>query len=85
MRPGTIFAPALQSVLTDLHEDDPMLGALQIAIFLLAFAIAPLFLAPLSEIYGRSIVIRGGNSFFVIFCLGGGFAKTVTLAFSASI
>ncbi len=61
----------------DLNETDPVLGALQIGIFLIAFAVTPIFLAPLSEIYGRTVVVRTGNVVFVAFCVGGGFAQTV--------
>lgn len=61
----------------DLGETDPVRGALQIGIFLLAFAIAPIILAPLTESYGRRIVISSGNIVFLAFSLGGGFAQTV--------
>lgn len=64
-------------MMADLGETDPIKGALQVSIFLLSFAIAPIFLAPLSEIYGRRIVIQCGNIFFAVFCLGGGFSTTV--------
>ncbi|OAQ70981.1 MFS multidrug transporter [Pochonia chlamydosporia 170] len=73
---STIFAPSLKSMMADLGETDPIKGALQVSIFLLSFALAPIFLAPLSEIYGRRIVLQCGNLFFAAFCLGGGFAKT---------
>lgn len=77
---GTIFAPALKSVMEDLNETNAVLGALQIGIFLIAFAVTPVFLAPLSEIYGRTIIVRTGNIMFVAFCVGGGFAQTVSCA-----
>ncbi|KAL6352443.1 hypothetical protein LRP88_14210 [Fusarium phalaenopsidis] len=51
---STIFAPSLSSVMTDTAETDPGKAALHIAMFLIAFAVAPVFLAPLSEMYGRS-------------------------------
>jgi MFS family permease len=37
---------------------DPTITALTLSIFLLSFAIGPLFVAPLSEVYGRVWVRR---------------------------
>ncbi|XWW97104.1 hypothetical protein V2A60_005085 [Cordyceps javanica] len=73
---STIFAPSLESVMEDLGETSPVRGALQIGIFLIAFALAPIFLAPLTERYGRRVVITCGNIIFIVFCLGGGFARS---------
>jgi MFS family permease len=61
----------------DLGIEDSTLGALQVSIFLFAYAVGPLFLAPLSERYGRAIILHLGNVVFVAFSIGGGFAQTV--------
>ncbi|KAF9030998.1 MFS polyamine transporter [Hymenopellis radicata] len=50
--------------------------ALTISVFVLAFAIGPLFLGPLSEIYGRSRVIQISNIFFFAWNLGCGFSQS---------
>ncbi|KAL1866817.1 hypothetical protein VTK73DRAFT_4516 [Phialemonium thermophilum] len=73
---STIFAPSLPAVMSEIGETDPVKGALQVGVFLLAFGVAPLFLAPLSEIFGRGVVLRCGNLFFLAFCLGSGFCHT---------
>ncbi|PGG98809.1 hypothetical protein GX51_06605 [Blastomyces parvus] len=73
--PSTIFAPALLLVMADLGIENPSLGAIQISIFVLAFALGPIFAAPLSEIYGRTIIVRTCNVFFIAFSLGSGFAQ----------
>lgn len=65
----------------DLGETNPVRGALQIGILLIVFAIAPIFMAPLTERCGRRVVISCGNIVFILFCLGGGFAKSVSLRF----
>ncbi|KAJ4178005.1 hypothetical protein NW755_013492 [Fusarium falciforme] len=75
---STIFAPSLSSVMADTTETDPGKAALHIAMFLIAFAVAPIFLAPLSEMYGRSVVLRSGNLAFAAFCLGSGFCQTTS-------
>lgn len=64
--------------MVDIGETSETRGALLISIFLISFAIAPIFLAPLSEIYGRRVVLRGGNVLFLAFCIGGGFCQTVS-------
>jgi len=63
----------------DLGITDSTIGALQVSIFLFGYAIGPLVLAPLSEIYGRTIVTHIGNFAFVSFSVGAGFAQTVNL------
>ncbi|KAF9010981.1 MFS polyamine transporter [Hymenopellis radicata] len=50
--------------------------ALTISVFVLAFAIGPLFLGPLSEIYGRSRVIQISNIFFLAWNLACGFSQS---------
>ncbi|RSL78424.1 hypothetical protein CEP51_008217 [Fusarium floridanum] len=63
---STIFAPSLSSVMADTNETDPAKAALHIAMFLIAFAVAPIFLAPLSEIFfagmggSAALAIMGG-------------------------
>ncbi|PGH02320.1 hypothetical protein AJ79_07659 [Helicocarpus griseus UAMH5409] len=72
---STIFAPALLLVMEDLNIQNPTLGAIQVSILVFAFAFGPIFAAPLSEIYGRTIVIHLGNMMFVGFSIGTGFAQ----------
>ncbi|KAF2193839.1 MFS general substrate transporter [Zopfia rhizophila CBS 207.26] len=73
---STIFAPSVSLVMDELDIRDSTLGALQVSIFLFAYAIGPLFLAPLSEMYGRTIILHTGNFVLVAFSIGGGFAQT---------
>ncbi|KAF2734368.1 MFS general substrate transporter [Polyplosphaeria fusca] len=75
---STIFAPAVYLVMDGLGITNNTVGALQVSVFLFAYAVGPPFLAPLSEKYGRAIVIHGGNLVFVAFSIGGGFCKTAT-------
>jgi multidrug resistance protein len=57
--------------------------SLMLSIFILAYAVGPLFLGPLSEIYGRVIVLQLSNLVFLVFNLGCGLAasKNQMLAF----
>lgn len=44
----------------------------------LAYAFGPLFLGPLSELYGRVPVLQLANLIFLVFNLACGFAQTGT-------
>ena len=65
------MAPGLPEIAQHYHITSETIVAMTLSIFLLTFAIGPLFLAPLSEIYGRTWVSDPGltsctvNSFLV--------------------
>ena len=54
---ATAFEPTLPSIMQDFHSSDAVLASLTISIYLLGYIIGPLFIAPVSELYGRAIVI----------------------------
>lgn len=56
-----MIAPAEQQIDQDLDINSAFTSKLIFSIFLLAFVIGPLFFAPLSEIYGRVIVLQLAN------------------------
>ncbi|KAG1728397.1 major facilitator superfamily domain-containing protein, partial [Suillus paluster] len=67
---SSIMAPGLPYVAIKYGITDPIVLALTLSIFLLSFAIGPLFAGPLSEVYGRLWVLHLGNLFFLAFNLG---------------
>ncbi|KAG2042966.1 major facilitator superfamily domain-containing protein [Suillus americanus] len=67
---SSIMAPGLPDVALKFGITNPTVIALTLSIFLLSFAIGPLFVAPLSEVYGRVWVLHLGNLFFLAFNLG---------------
>lgn len=71
-----MVAPALIKIGQDLGINSDIERSLTLSIFVLAYAIGPLFLGPLSEIYGRVIVLQLSNLFFLAFNIGCGFAQT---------
>ncbi|KAJ5819584.1 hypothetical protein N7474_005175 [Penicillium riverlandense] len=73
---SSMIAPALQSMASDLHITDQVLSQLTLSVFVLAYAVGPLFLGPLSEIYGRVIVLQLANLFYLVFNIGCGVAQT---------
>ncbi|KAK6366044.1 hypothetical protein LTS17_011011 [Exophiala oligosperma] len=73
---SSMVAPALNKIGLDLGVNSEIEKSLMLSIFVLAYAIGPLFLGPLSEIYGRVIVLQLSNLFFLAFNIGCGFAQT---------
>ncbi|KAH6917888.1 multidrug resistance protein 4 [Coprinopsis sp. MPI-PUGE-AT-0042] len=71
---SSMMAPGLPDVAIRYGISDSTTIALTLCVFLLSFAIAPLILAPLSELYGRTWVLHIGNLFTVAFSLGCAFA-----------
>ncbi|KAI9021877.1 major facilitator superfamily domain-containing protein [Hyaloraphidium curvatum] len=70
---GAIFTPAIYEVQQELGTTE-VLSNLSIACYTVATAIAPLFWAPLSEVYGRKPVYLGS----LAFCLLGSVALVFT-------
>src|SRR5882757_5024812 len=75
---SSMMAPGLPDIALKYNITNPTITAMTLSIFLLSFAIGPLFLAPLSEMYGR-VWVRGtvpcnqrnSNSFvFKVFHIG---------------
>lgn len=62
-----MVAPALQSIATEFNITNDVEIALTLSIFVLAYAIGPLFLGPMSEIYGRVPVLQLANLFYLVF------------------
>ncbi|KAK0199634.1 MFS polyamine transporter [Desarmillaria ectypa] len=75
---SSMVAPAMRQVAHDLGITSSVELALTVSVFVLAYAVGPLLLGPLSEIYGRSKVTQFSNMFFFAWNLGCGFAQTKT-------
>ena len=74
MMSGSMVAPALPSISNDLHMS-PESAEISLSIFILAFAIGPLVLAPLTEVYGRRPVWLVSGIAYSIWNIVGGFSK----------
>ncbi|PKX96030.1 putative phenol monooxygenase [Aspergillus novofumigatus IBT 16806] len=73
---SSMVAPALPSIASDFHIEDQVSSQLTLSIFVLAYAVGPLFLGPLSEIYGRVIVLQLANLFYLVFNIACGVSQT---------
>lgn len=70
------MAPALNTIQRDLHFQSSLLAFLSLTVFLLGTAFIPLITAPLSEVFGRSLILQSTNVFYMVFNTACGAAKT---------
>ncbi|KAL6231573.1 hypothetical protein BDW75DRAFT_38670 [Aspergillus navahoensis] len=67
---SSIFSPALADLAADMEITNETLLSFTVSIYLLGYTFGPMLLAPLSEIYGRRIVLSCANWFFVVWQIG---------------
>lgn len=67
------MAPALPEIARDLHMNNTE-SVMAMSIYLLATAVGPLAIGPLSEVYGRLHILHASNVWFLIFNIVCGFA-----------
>ncbi|KAI1127720.1 major facilitator superfamily domain-containing protein [Nemania abortiva] len=73
---SSLVAPALENIGDELGITQDFEKNLTLSIFVLAYAIGPLVWGPLSELYGRVIVLQLVNLIYLFFNLGCGLART---------
>ncbi|KAL4778017.1 major facilitator superfamily domain-containing protein [Aspergillus varians] len=67
---SSVFAPGVVYAEEELHITSPILGTLSVTAYLIGYVTGPLFFSPMSEIFGRRIVLSISNAFFVAFQVG---------------
>lgn len=72
---STIMAPALTNIAAELGMTATE-SAMALSIYLLATALGPLVIGPLSEIYGRQVVLHASSVWFLVWNVLCGFATT---------
>ncbi|VUC29996.1 unnamed protein product [Clonostachys rosea] len=75
---SAIVAPAFNAIGEEFNITSELELSLVLSIFILAYAFGPLFLGPLSEVYGRTIVLQVSNIMFLAFNIGCGLATSKT-------
>lgn len=63
---SSMVAPAVPLIMREFHSTNSTIGSFIVSIYILGYAVGPLFLAPLSEVYGRLPVYHTCNFMFVI-------------------
>ncbi|TLD26513.1 hypothetical protein PspLS_05227 [Pyricularia sp. CBS 133598] len=66
---SSISAPGVPDMMKEFGVTNTELGSLVVSIYVLGYAFGPLIIAPLSEIYGRSIVYHVCNFGFIVFVI----------------
>lgn len=73
---SSMVAPGIKAIGKELNVHGSTEQALVMSIFVAAYAVGPLFWGPMSELYGRVIVIQTSNLWFFCFNLGCALART---------
>ncbi|KAL9058053.1 MAG: hypothetical protein Q9206_002081 [Seirophora lacunosa] len=60
------FAPAVPLLMHDLHSSDASLTSFTVSVYIMGYVLGPLLYAPISEIYGRAMILHIANLAFVI-------------------
>ncbi|KAK0608987.1 Efflux pump vrtL, partial [Lasiodiplodia hormozganensis] len=73
---STMIAPSLDVIGDEFNIKSEIEKAFVMSIFLLAYAIGPFVLGPLSEIFGRVVILQASNLLYLVFNTVCGFAQT---------
>ncbi|KAJ4370540.1 hypothetical protein N0V83_005061 [Neocucurbitaria cava] len=74
---SSFFAPGVPQVLKAFHETSNLMAAFVVSVYILGFAVGPLIIAPMSELYGRMPLYNISNMLFVIFNIACALSKSM--------
>ncbi|KIW13770.1 hypothetical protein PV08_08961 [Exophiala spinifera] len=72
---ATMFAPGAAALAKEFNITSSTIITLTVSIYLCGFAVGPMLIAPLSELYGRLVVYHTCNVFYIGFIIGCALAK----------
>jgi multidrug resistance protein len=72
-----MFAPGVPNIMQEFHSTSSITATFVVSIYILGFAVGPLIVAPLSEIYGRVPLYNFGNFLFTIFTVGTALSNSI--------
>lgn len=61
-----MFAPGISSLMKEFGNSNTLLASFVLSIYVLGYAMGPILLAPLSEIYGRVQIYHATNVLFLL-------------------
>jgi MFS family permease len=73
----SILSPAINTLDADFHNDNATVGSMTVSIYLFGYVVGPVFIGPLSEVYGRKLVLSAANVFFCLWQIGCALAPNV--------
>lgn len=74
---SSILAPGITALQKEFNNYNSVVGTMTVSVYLLGYVVGPLFLAPLSELYGRRIVLSAANCFFCVWQIGCALAPSI--------
>jgi multidrug resistance protein len=66
---SSMVAPGVQLILRDFNSTSQTVGSFIVSIYVLGYALGPLFIAPMSEVYGRLPVYHICNVMFTVWSI----------------
>lgn len=75
---SSMVAPGTLVILREFNSTSITLGSFIVSIYILGYALGPLFVAPMSEIYGRLPIYHACNWMFVVWTLACAFAPNLS-------
>lgn len=73
---SSMVAPALTAIAKEFGIQNEVETQMTLSIFVLAYAIGPLFLGPLSEMFGRVIILQTANMWYLVWNIACGVAQS---------
>lgn len=70
------MAPGIGAIAEELDIGSSIVATLTLTVYVLGYAVGPLFLGPASEIYGRKPLLTLSNVWYFVFNFACGFAKS---------
>ncbi|MCJ1380893.1 hypothetical protein MMC17_004002 [Xylographa soralifera] len=67
---AVMFAPGAQALVAEFGITSSVVASLTVSIYILGFAVGPLFLASMSETYGRLMIYHLCNAVYIAFTIG---------------
>jgi multidrug resistance protein len=74
---SSFFAPGVPQVLRTFNETSNTIATFVVSVYILGFAIGPLMIAPMSELYGRHHLYNICNLLFVVFNVACALSKSM--------
>ncbi|KAK7207428.1 benomyl/methotrexate resistance protein [Myxozyma melibiosi] len=78
---SSMFAPGVPDLMVEFNFTSTILSSFVVSIYILGFAVGPLVIAPLSEMYGRSIIYKISTVIFTGLTIGCGECHSLAAMF----
>lgn len=74
---STIISPALGIIFEELQGTSDYEGPMLVSLYLLTYCLGTLLFGPLSELFGRVVIMQTGTVLYLVFNLAGGFSSSM--------